>query len=234
GDREAALRACARLAAAAEDPIAGALLVEEAGRVLAFDVAALGREVEGLRGRGTGMRPVVTGPPVPAPARVAVRPEGVGSAPSRAVRASEERFVELLVAHPELLEEASAEFAPAWFHGAETGALAAALLGPERREAQAILADPDLAAPARELLSRMLMAPVRVAHPEQELAERMERLRRREREERQRVLQQEFVRLLGTPGAEERVKELQRELQDTAAVSRDRQLSSEARRKETA
>jgi DNA primase len=41
-DREEALRACARLAAAADDPITGRLLVEDAARALAFDEGALG------------------------------------------------------------------------------------------------------------------------------------------------------------------------------------------------
>jgi DNA primase len=229
-DREAALRACARLAAAAEDPIQGALLVEEAARRLDFDRRALAREVEGLRRGGSragapGARPV---PPAPPRARAAP-PAGPRARASRELEAG---FLALVVAHPGLVEAAAARYEAEWFLDPVTRALAGALLGPGRRKAGALHADPDLPAPERELLSGLLATAAIVAHPERELAERMDGLDRRALAERQRRQQEEFLRLAGTGGEAEGMKRLQVEMQDTAAALRAR--ASEARRKERA
>ncbi len=232
-DREAALRACARLAAAAGDPIAGALLVEEAARVLAFDVGALGREVQIVRAAGSrpgGMRGVVgTARIVPE-----VRPRAVasGGPRERIVRVLEMELLKLLVAHAEQLEDESRQVDPGWFRSPEARPVADLLLGPSRRQANEILADPELEPSVRESLSGLMTMADTVENPVQVLAERVRKLKQGALDDRRIELQAEMARLHGMPGVEERLKQLQKESQDNAEALRAH--ASEAWRKERA
>ena len=232
-DRAAALRACARLAAAAEDPIVGGLLVEEAARVLAFDAAALAREVDVVRRGGSG-RPRAAAPPAPAVPPSRPRLVATGSSEDRVARALEMGFLKLLVAHPELVAEAATEVDPAWFRSTAAAPLAAALLGPERREAKEMLADPELASALQASLSEVLTAAEPVEHPERAFADWTNKLRDRATLERQKELSREIGRLSRIPGTEDEVKRLMTELQNPAAALRASRMASEARRKERA
>lgn len=229
GDREEALRACARLAAAAEDPISARLLVEQAARALSFDEATLGREVErmkvGARPRFTAPAPAETTPAQNGPARVAPPPDP-------RTRALEASFIEVLVAHPELLEEARGRVVPGWFKDPACDALLALLLGPPVRDPNALLADPDLAPEVRALLSGLLAGAAPMGAPEVALADGITRFTRRALEDERRALQDELRQALGIPGESARLHGLQTRMQETAEALRA--LAPPARRKERA
>ncbi len=247
GAREEALRAAARLAAQAEDPITARLLIEEAARRLSFDETALGREVERLRGDGRG------GPSArPGTARTrgsadaaggagsgrAAGTDGRGAGPGRPGAGAmsgwplEASFLAVLIAHPELIEEAARTVEPAWFRSDEGRALAELLLGPERREAQAVLADPELAQPVRERLAALMATARALAEPDKALTDGRARLRQRALEDERARIQSRMRQALGDPGARDELLTLQRRMQDTAAALRA--MASEARRKERA
>ena len=241
-DREAALRACARLAAVAEDPITARLLIEETARTLAFDEATLGREVERMRAGGRprfggapGSNPPPTGSPAGgSPARGAATPvrRATELGPDAATRALEASFLEVLVAHPELLEEAGTRVEAAWFKDPSCSALLALLLGPPVGDPNTLLADPELAPPVRELLSGLLAGARECDAPQLALSEGITRFTRRALEDEHRALQDELRRALGDPGQVTKLGKLQTRMQDTAAALRA--LASEARRKERA
>src|SRR6185503_7207860 len=140
------VRAAAALAAAADDPIAARLLIEEAARLWSFNESALAKEVERVR-VGAPASPRVTAAVAAGKASGAAqspsRPAGPRSMIQTAERALEGGFLELLLAHPELLDEASATVSPEWFKSADCRRLAEYLVGPERRLPNALLGDPD-------------------------------------------------------------------------------------------
>jgi DNA primase len=229
GDREEALRACARLAAAADDPITARLLVEEAARALSFDEGALGREVERMK---AGARPQFAEPrpklqPTAAPLRRATEP-----AVDAHTRGMEAGFLEVLVAHPELLVDAQGRLAPAWFRDPTCRALAELLLGPPARDPNVVLADPELAPDVRALLSGLLAKALPVRAPQAALAEGIDSFTRRVLADEGRALKDELRRALGTPGDEALVQTITERMQETARASRA--LAPGARRKETA
>ena len=233
-DREEALRACARLAAAAEDPISARLVIEEAARALAFDEASLGREVERIKAGGKAR----FAPPVPA--KVAAVRTGGSSGPMRAselgvdaaTRALETSFLEVLIAHPGLLAEAQSRIVPAWFRDPACAQLVAALLGPPVQDPGTLLGDPELAPPVRALLSGLLANARDYEEPALALADGITRFTRRALEDERRALQDELRQALSDPAPATRLHELQTRMQDTAAALRA--LASEARRKERA
>jgi DNA primase len=231
GDREAALRACARLAAAAEDPIISGLLVEEAAAVLSFDGRALAREVEGIRRGGPRPRPAAV-----APATVAERRAPLAPTPreEKVARDLETGFLKLLVAHPELLGEAAAQVDPSWFRVPSTRAVAEALLGEARRDPREMLADPTLEPSLRERLSEILTSAGAVDQAEETYGEWVTKLKGRAIDRHRAELQREIARVSRIPGAEDELKRLMMEMQDPAAALRDLRRSSEARRKERA
>jgi len=226
GDREEALRACARLAAAAEDPITARLLVEEAARALAFDEGTLGREVERMRA-GAKPRFEKPAPPKPAPVRTAPK-RATDLADEARTRALESGFLELLVAHPELLAEAQGRFDPAWLRDPTCAALAFALLGPPARDPGAVLADPELAPEVRALLSALLAVATPKRAPQAALDEGIGRFTRRMLEEEHRALRDEAAQAVDEATRARIFESLQR---NAAAV---RALAPAARRKETA
>jgi len=226
GDREEALRACARLAAAADDPITARLLIEEAARALVFDEGALGREVERMK---AGARPQFAEPKPKAPAS-AVPPRRAAVDPH--ARAMEAGFLEVLVAHPELLVDAQGRLNAEWFRDPVCRALATLLLGPPARDPAAVLADPELAPEVRALLSGLLAKALPVRAPQAALAEGIDSFTRRVLEDERRSLQEELRHALGTPGEEARVQTITERMQETARASRA--LAPGARRKETA
>lgn len=238
GDREAALKAAAGLAALAEDPIVSGLLVEEAARTMAFDGRALQREVD-LRRTGKpavrpSPRPAAPAPAAPPPAAPnAGTPTGLPRTAhdERAAMALEKEFLGVLVAHPELLGAAAEAVDPAWFRWAAARAVAALLLGPERRSPQACLADPDLAPEARSLLSALCAEAPRLGSPERALVESVVKMKQRElKDEHARIKARlQTAQAAGEPA--ETIAALLRRMQDTAAASRA--LASEAWRKET-
>lgn len=246
GDREQALRACARLAALADDPIRVRLLVEEAARRLSFDEAALGREVDRQKagGRaGASRSPLSAGRPAAqeggngrAGAADARGREAGGRRARGALvdsaRALEAGFLEILVAHPDLVDEAAAHVDPSWFRSEEGRALAEFLIGPARRGAQALLSDPELTDPVRDLLSALLATARALPEPERALRDGMARLRQRALEDERALIQVRMRKALGDPGAREDLVVLQQRMQETAAALRA--LASEARRKERA
>jgi DNA primase len=226
GDREEALRACARLGAAAEDPITARLLVEEAARLLAFDEGTLGREVERMKAGGKP-RFEKPAPPKPAPVRAAPR-RATDLADEARTRALESGFLELLVAHPELLGEAQGRFDPAWLRDPVCAALAFALFGPPARDPGAVLADPELAPEVRALLSALLAVATPKRAPKEALAEGIDRFTRRVLEEEHRALRDEAAQAKDEATRARIFESLQR---NAAAV---RALAPAARRKETA
>jgi len=233
GDREAALRAAAGLAAKAEDPIVQGLLVEEAARTMAFDAKALGREVERTKGgrESAGVpRPVSRPAPPAAPTTVREAPRNAHD--QRAARALEASFLELLVAHPELLPAAAEAVDPAWFRSSEGRAIALRLLGPDRRSPQAALADPELPEDARSLLSALCAGAPRFPAAERALVDGVSRLKKRALEDEHARLLEEMKTAASRGGSPESIAALQRRMQDTAAALRA--LASEAWRKETA
>ncbi len=233
GEREEALRACARLAAAAEDPISARLVIEESARALAFDEATLGREVERIKAGGrarfatspaaetVGARPVAAG-------RVRTSELGVDAA----TRARESDFLAVLVAHPSLLEDAGDQVSTDWFRDPACAALLALMLGPPARDPGALLAHPELAPPVRALLSGLLAGARDYEEPALALADGITRFTRRALEEEQRALQDELRQALGSGAPAARIHELQIRMQETAAALRT--SVSEARRKERA
>ena len=226
-DREEALRACARLAAAAADPISARLIVEEAARALSFDEGTLGREVERMK---AGVRPRFEPPKAPKPAVVPARPRRATDLADEArTRAMETGFLEVLVAHPELLVEAQGKLAPEWFRDPACAALAHALIGPPAGDPNAVLADPELAPEVRALLSALLAAATPVKEPQVALADGIDRFTRRVLEDEQRALQDE---LRQASGDAERVRQVSERIQRTAGALRA--LAPSARRKETA
>jgi len=233
-DREEALRACARLAAAAEDPISARLVIEESARALAFDEASLGREVERIK---TGGRARFASPAqAAAPRSDAFVPAGKMRASDlgvdAATRALETSFLEVLVAHPGLLEEAQSRIVPTWFHDPACAQLVAALLGPPVMDPGALLGDPELAPPVRALLSGLLANARDYEEPALALADGITRFTRRALEDERRALQDELRQALSDPAPATKLRELQTRMQDTAAALRA--LASEARRKERA
>ena len=220
-DREEALRVCARLAAAAEDPISARLVIEEAARVLAFDEASLGREVERIK---SGARARFTPPakvPAAAPGAASsgrVRASDLGV--DAATRALETGFLEVLIAHPGLLEEARERIVPAWFRDPACAALVAALLGPPVKDPGTLLGDPELEPPVRALLSGLLANARDRDKPEKELEDGIKGFEKRALKAEQRKLQQEFAQALGQSGSETRIQELQIRMQDIAAALR--------------
>jgi DNA primase len=221
-DREEALRACARLAAAAEDPISARLVIEEAARALVFDEAALGREVERIKsgGRARFTPPAVKSQTAPSgatpPGRVRASELGVDAA----TRALETSFLEVLIAHPGLLEEAQARIVPAWFRDPACAALVAALLGPPVKDPGALLGEPELAAPVRALLSGLLANARDRDRPEKELEDGITKFTRRALEDERRTLQDELRKALNDRAPDTRVHELQTRMQDIAAALR--------------
>ncbi|MGH7725584.1 MAG: hypothetical protein ACREOU_09165, partial [Candidatus Eiseniibacteriota bacterium] len=166
---------------------------------------------------------------------------GDGGASANRVRAGsrplagwplEVSFLEVLIAHPELIEEAARTVEPAWFQSDEGRAIAERLLGPGRRDAQALLSDPELAAPVRERLSALLASARSVAKPERALTEGTARLKQRALEEERARIQSRMRMALREAGAREELVELQQRMQETAAALRA--IASEARRKERA
>ena len=229
GDRAEALRACARLAALAEDPITGGLLVEEAARVLSFDARALAREVEVVKKGGARLRPATGAtPPLPAAGSSRRAPAmATGGPHERATRALERSVLELL-------DEAAEKLDPAWFVGPAARGLATALLGPGPRDPGALLSDPEQ--PGQELALRVgqLAGATAVAEPEQVLVATVRSLEMRALNHRLGDLQKEFVRVRELPEANDEMKRVQVEMQNTAAALRDLKKASEARRKERA
>ncbi len=233
-DREAALKAAAALAALAEDPIVGGLLVEEAARTMAFDARALSREVELRRTGRTAVRPVpraATAPAAGASAGVAPAAIPRTAHDDRAARALEADFLAVLVAHPELLAAAAAAVDPAWFRSAAGRGVAELLLGPERRSPQAGLGDPDLAPEARSLLSALCAEAPRIEGPERALLEGVVRMKKRAFKDDLKLLQAELGTAVAAGAPAGTIAALQGRVQDTAAALRD--VTSEAWRKET-
>jgi DNA primase len=240
-DREEALRACARLAAAAEDPISARLVIEEAARALAFDESALGREVErikaGGRARFTPAAAKAAGPgglaPEPGPQPAAGRMKNSDLGVDAATRSLETGFLAVLVAHPGLLEEAQRRVLPGWFRDPACAALVAALLGPPLKDPGTLLGDPELAPAVRALLSALMASAHDRDRPEKELEDGITRFTERALKDEQRALQHELRQAVTDRAPDPRVHEIQTRMQDVAAALRA-QRASEARRKERA
>ena len=144
----------------------------------------------------------------------------------------ESGFLEVLVAHPELLVDAQGRLDPAWFRDPACRALATLLLGPPAREPNAVLADPELAPEVRALLSGLLAKAMPVRAPQAALAEGIDSFTRRVLEDERRALKDELRRALGTPGDAALVQTITERMQETARASRA--LAPGGRRKETA
>jgi hypothetical protein len=149
-----------------------------------------------------------------------------------ATRALETSFLEVLVAHPELLEEARAKVLPEWFRDPVCGELVGLLLGPPPRDPVGLLGDPEMAPPVRALLSGLLAAAREYNEPALALADGISRFTRRALEDERRALQDELRQALKDPAPAGKLHELQTRMQETAAALRA--LASEARRKERA
>ncbi len=233
GDREEALRACARLAAVSEDPISARLVIEEAARALSFDERTLGREVDRMK---TGARPRFV-PPRPAGLPVPNGPVRATELPvDGRTRALEANFLEVLVAHPALLGEAEEKVAPGWFRDPACRALLGLLLGPPARDPNAVLADPELAPEVRALLSGLLASATgytTLGAPQAALKDGITRFTRRALEDERRELLDELRQASSDKDAAARLHGLQNRMQETAAALRALG-ASEARRKERA
>jgi hypothetical protein len=141
----------------------------------------------------------------------------------------ESSFLEVLVAHPELLVEAQGKLAPEWFHDPGCAALAGLLLGPPARDPAAVLADPELAPQVRALLSGLVTKAKAVPAPLVALAEGIDSFRRRLLKDEHRALQDELRHAIGDAA---RVQTITERMQETARASRA--LAPGVRRKETA
>jgi hypothetical protein len=144
----------------------------------------------------------------------------------------ESGFLEVLVAHPELLVDAQGRLDPSWFRDPACRELATLLLGPPARDPSVVLADPELAPEVRALLSGLLAKAQPVRAPQAALAEGIDSFTRRVLEAERRALKDELRHALGTPGDEARVQTITERMQETARASRA--LAPGARRKETA
>src|SRR5262249_7384642 len=142
-------------------------------------------------------------------------------------RAMETGFLEVLVAHPELLVEAQGRLDPEWFRDPACAALAHALIGPPAGDPNAVLADPELAPEVRALLSGLLAGARPVKEPHAALAEGIDRFTRRQLADEQKALQDE---LRQAAGDAERLREVLEKMQRTAGAQRA--LAPAARRKE--
>ncbi len=232
--REQGLRAAAALAAVAEDPIAARLAIEEASRVWSFDERALGKEVERIKSGAPRAAQAPKGAVAGTNAVLAGAAKKVGPRTPRetAARSLEGGFLELLLAHPELLDEAAGSVSPVWFKNADCRRLVEYLFGSERRSPNALLGDPDLEPEVRSLLSALLARTSPSPDPPRALGEGTGRLRKRALEEERDALLAEMREALGARADEEQLRTLQQRMQDTAAALRA--IASEAWRKERA
>ena len=236
--REPGLRASASLAASADDPIAARLLIEEAAGLWSFSESALAKEVERVKSGAPSSSPRVAAANATSSskaeraARETLRPAGPRSAKDTAARALEGSFLELLLGHPEMLEEAAATVLPEWFKNADCRRLATYLIGPERRPPSSLLGDPDVEPEVRSLASALLARTSPSPDPPRALDEGLGRLRRRALEEEHDHLMREMRQALGERADVERLRSIQERMQNTAAALRA--MASEARRKERA
>jgi hypothetical protein len=182
---------------------------------------ALAREVDRVK---TGARPRFAEPPPKAAPAVRRTTDAAVDPRTRALEAS---FLQVLVAHPELLAEGAGRLLPTWFRDPACAALLRALLGPPVRDPGAVLADPELAPEVRMLLSGLLANALPLASPLAALNDGIDAFTRRALQAEQKELQDELRRAEG-----DAARTISARIHETARALRA--LAPAERRKETA